>query len=1822
MPDVSEKLFEAMTILIDKKLESVKFDETIRATIEDISNADSGEYIVTTGSAKFKAYSTETKYKKDDAVLVTIPQGNYDNQKIIIGKQVDDMNTPMIYKSPFEEIIDITTNLISGEHSWSFWANGDQYVWNDGASSITINAEDGIEINNLYHKGYTVIGLQGQFSTWLNEYDTIQGNYGLIAEVTFQEEETGDTFYNYFTLDSDEFFGDVYNFETYYTQEAIFDISEFIDYPIVKVKVMPYQRNNFLSLSGDRVPAPEDDDFSTINPNIFIKDPYICLGAFAKDFNSDTAEVLLDGSPRYYKEKTENGQTVNEKTTHTVTATQITVDLSLFEDIDVSGLTNAQVLAAKKAKVQEYLISTIPYITSAPLNTIIRGANDTIWTVTYTYSVRPYQNLKNILLRWIHKDNSTGIIKSVDEATFPAGYEVRWYRFKLGAPSPDQFAGAHWTRFYGCRATAIPDSGEWALTSTDLAGGAVDLATDSLFIQFQPNVNLASEQIKAVVLKREESSSNPGNYIYRLIAMSNVLEILNDTDVRSQATILDSNALSIKYDDDERGHYFLYNEAGDIGANEDKEIRKLIAVFDPDEDDVYLKADLVLTECSSIKWTFPNPKGNTMIVPMTSAQEDATPLTPNAQGKYVRTDVTEVGFTIKEHLNHTATDNTILLEVVKDGQNYMAQVQPIFGTAGTNGSDYTVILSWRNGKNAINLSESEVDKTLIGDVVIYDQAGNVLPWPEDSKIECTWEVAYYGEYTEKEQEKEEPGVCYPIIRSTNRLNSADYCFDYVENAGSPGYINPSDYYIYDLNQKKFVKPADPSAVSVDTDILYAKTQFIGGTDTRKPKLNFKEVSFTNEPYEDEETGTLCNIAGTTVNGVSTPDSAIEGSGANKVYRYSTRQRYFIKYDNVYILDPWDTYQENETYYEPVEVPASRYVVYPDANGNNVRAGYLTVTATNDGEERYVTITPDQYSISMDQFYILKLIVTNFGDYDLVTYYPVPMKNGETVNGAQKTFIVDYIEGPDRVRYGSSGETDFNKNPYKIVTRKYENNNFTTYRHGYKEDTTSLDGYWRIIYSDSNAQDSNFKASLVENVIDPNTGKPKEVTNGKYDIPTLAPVGVYIPTAANYAVQFCIQKLELITNQNVFNQTPTVYNAQGEEITKGNWAANTYYRYVVTVLWTQPILVYQNKYPSRTLNKWNGKDIQTDDKAGTITASGFAAGKKEEDDNSFTGVIIGDWSRSVADACITKNTGIYGFNHGAMAYAFKDDGTGFIGKDGSGRLYFNGDKSQIYSNNWLGNTNQGMLLDIDDGYIKMQKLAQLADNYSPVNIWNAKDSFRTQALKYKTFVGKNDLEKVFTKDPQYDAYSELANNAGYDETVKYYKYRGDNYILLNYRPIAVTQSNYSPGTYYIENNGEFILANAEQFSAYPENTKFYVSSDEVYDYFTTALTYGIHQSEDEKLYISDNGYTEVGQYDEYDENGNYYKHNDADTMRYITMGSNQRTVPLSIGEEKAVLKRAFRVDWDGTTHIANGDIAGRITAKVGKIGGWIIDEPEIRNTEDSRYATVILDSYKGSIMAQKGKIGGWNISYGALYDGEVPYLAEDGGDSTTVLRAYGGGIESVFGKIGGWRISQTALVSKDGQTILYAEEDRSFSNGVYTVNTPNIVTNVIRMRGDGSEVADFGLVIGHNGQNYTTQIGIRALNTGIIIEGTDNIGIKSQQNIYIQNKYNITTNVHSGAALVLSSPLAGGASNVFIGAGNAGTVQNNGSVYIGAGSDAAESALLFDVKAGSSTFYVGDMKFDMTGDFTITGADVITIGGNELQCTVPKEEQYGIYARFG
>ena len=91
MNDLGEIFCEAVDTIIKERIAEISFDKTVLCEIIDDSRRDKGQYIVIMNdTAKFEAYSTDTSYRNRQAVYVQIPGGDWNQQKIIIGRKVDD----------------------------------------------------------------------------------------------------------------------------------------------------------------------------------------------------------------------------------------------------------------------------------------------------------------------------------------------------------------------------------------------------------------------------------------------------------------------------------------------------------------------------------------------------------------------------------------------------------------------------------------------------------------------------------------------------------------------------------------------------------------------------------------------------------------------------------------------------------------------------------------------------------------------------------------------------------------------------------------------------------------------------------------------------------------------------------------------------------------------------------------------------------------------------------------------------------------------------------------------------------------------------------------------------------------------------------------------------------------------------------------------------------------------------------------------------------------------------------------------------------------------------------------------------------------------------------------------------------------------------------------------------------------------------------------------------------------------------------------------------------------------------------------------------
>lgn len=129
--------------------------------------------------------------------------------------------------------------------------------------------------------------------------------------------------------------------------------------------------------------------------------------------------------------------------------------------------------------------------------------------------------------------------------------------------------------------------------------------------------------------------------------------------------------------------------------------------------------------------------------------------------------------------------------------------------------------------------------------------------------------------------------------------------------------------------------------------------------------------------------------------------------------------------------------------------------------------------------------------------------------------------------------------------------------------------------------------------------------------------------------------------------------------------------------------------VKVIIYSQPIIIKQDKYPSEFLNEWNG-GYYVEEKAGLIMSSMVGAGRKNIINNTFDGILMGEVKKQTGMTIMKDNLGegthsglgLYGFHDGEQSFGFNIDGSAFIGKTGGGRIMFDGNKGFIASANWF------------------------------------------------------------------------------------------------------------------------------------------------------------------------------------------------------------------------------------------------------------------------------------------------------------------------------------------------------------------------------------------------------------------------------------------------------------------------------------------------------------------------------------------------------------
>lgn len=301
-----EILCQATEILAQHLIDKVAYDRTILCTIIKDDEKTLGKYRVQNSEAMFDAYTSDTSFKKGDQVYVSVPMGDWNEQKLIVAKKMDNVNQPIAYKDPFDSFVNITNNLVGSNLSSQGLIANDSIkkqvlLWSynkEKSDALIKNAGD-------IFNGYTRLAISADFQTWLKELNIVTGDYGLNLIIEVEPEDSGDikadgndveSNIKVCSLNCSDMIGNPYNYQSFYSQKKLFDISTLKN--IKTMELWFYQKQGSFLNKNQEVVEPQK------TPNIFVKDIAVSLGYDTDNFENDTLVIYTMDTIKYDVKKT------------------------------------------------------------------------------------------------------------------------------------------------------------------------------------------------------------------------------------------------------------------------------------------------------------------------------------------------------------------------------------------------------------------------------------------------------------------------------------------------------------------------------------------------------------------------------------------------------------------------------------------------------------------------------------------------------------------------------------------------------------------------------------------------------------------------------------------------------------------------------------------------------------------------------------------------------------------------------------------------------------------------------------------------------------------------------------------------------------------------------------------------------------------------------------------------------------------------------------------------------------------------------------------------------------------------------------------------------------------------------------------------------------------------------------------------------------------------------------------------------------------------------------------------------------------------------
>lgn len=1312
---ISETLVNAMGMIAENAVHGLSFDKTEIAEIVDITNRENGDYVVFNGSARYHAYTENTSYTLGTKVYVNIPNNDMSGEKTIIRKyNLKDSNRGLNYISPWDRFTPASPDLLkdnniptrefkndyNNEQGIGLLANYNKIEKKSGGQEIELFSVT--SMGDLYSiapnfQNYKYMGLSADFRSLLSGYKPTAGNYGIKLVGTFERNREGTEDADMikethtYVLDSKNMIGSIYNFFTDFEQQAVFELPNPEEHWIItSLKGYFFQDGDFYA-NGELIPAIQEVDNSGNNilyeDNLFVKNIKIRFGHDKADtYDTDVVKIYTLGTETY--DGTQKNEDLNMRRVY---LNWMHRNPDTATEDDPYGV-----------------LEEIKNISNIPNNSDLTFKANIWWLRTSVHTLDEYRQEQNeantatnkkIKLQTLYLQDAENIGQSgtnINNEPFPQSQEEfarKWFYKDTNEKMHDLITGFNLklNKDY----TFDPNSSMYQLTTAGIniiskkisqneynAGTLerssewgegwvpVQIGLNDFYIDFNPDITEETTTIRCIIEYGPWIIDDDGNSIinkeseYYTVLRSNDLVFRNLTFIKDLTTWDAAIGLNVTFNDKSNGHYPLYN--GSDGS--------LLNPHDSEKDRI-LEADIkssytgrsYLNGQETLIWKI--PKVNSMISiqredfgimhgSLMTADDPIFKTYSAVIGQYddVNFEYFIYGASESSYPRYTYDNQIKLYEYWNTIYNKILAFN--WNKYVANNSNITHEEYLESIDQLHTLATFNVENLEIGTIIITNDEG------EETEANAILGYRIEEEITLFEDDDFSIGLYYiynNILKLQEKIaNTSDIRTVYNRLT----YRIASSYEKAKTNNTISCFLIKNNSI-VKTDVTMTFDQHgTAGTD-------YTFAIYFGELFKEKEE-----------NGIQTWEQVGSQEPVLTLDQDGYREIIFNLYDAKNEAITLTPQEKNDIINKWINGNAEGF--FWGANSFSENFEWIT---QNDKEatDKIVRIAikaKSSKTINDCKGYVLQIsytppqniiVTSTYKDKEYPLYgvtftqlFPIVVRSHANYIMNASGFIY-YSESGGNPRY-------FNDNIYVkkdnqfvdniIMLRKEDNTNREIDDwSGYRADGTGI-GWIKLINKNWST------SSLKESNNNDRSGFPALMLDekGNYKI---IPYPIYL--------------------ENI-NSTPLVLEG---------WEVNPEDNTNRILVYTIPLVILQNKYQVPILNSWNG-NLLIDEDNNRVMAATIAAGHKDNQ-NRFSGVIMGDVGSidNINQERITTTTGLYGYHEGAQSFGFLENGTGFIGKSGTGRIHFDGTSGTIQSGNYSasGGTD-GTKIDLDDGSIDM------------------------------------------------------------------------------------------------------------------------------------------------------------------------------------------------------------------------------------------------------------------------------------------------------------------------------------------------------------------------------------------------------------------------------------------------------------------------------------------------------------------------------------------